>query len=109
VTGPDTHHFNFPTQTGVSQVGAVTGNRGLVNFWGTPDCPWGATLGLRLWVSSSLKNIVVFYRMSVMPVNAAGSPTGPAVPLGDPVSWKKFDANINVVAEGLGPQTVGGT
>jgi hypothetical protein len=108
VTWYETHHFNFPVQTGVSQVGPVTGNRGLITFGGTPDCPWGATLELRLWASGSLKGTVAYYRMSVMPVNAAGSPVGAPVPLADPVSWKRFDANADVVADSLGPQTVNG-
>lgn len=90
VTGAGTHHFNFPAQTGLSQVGALDVNDGLYNFGGLPDCPWATSLGLRLWVSPSLFDTVVYYRFKAVPVSASGAPVGTPVTLTDPVAWSRF-------------------
>jgi hypothetical protein len=111
VTGAGTHHFNFPNQTGVSQVGALGADDGLYTTSYAPDCPWATGLGLRLWVSPELNGTVAFYRLSVMPVNANGSPSGPARPLNAPVAWSRFvfvGGEWVVQGDSLGPVTQGG-
>lgn len=110
VTGAGTHHFNFPGQTGVSQVGALDVDDGLFTTGYAPDCPWGAGLGLRLWVSPELEGTVAFYRMSVVPVNAAGSPVGAPQPLPGSVAWSRFvfdGTNWVTQADVLGPVSQG--
>ena len=54
-------HFNFPAQTGVSQVGALGADDGTYSASYAPDCPWGGGLGLRLWFSPELEPIVKYY------------------------------------------------
>lgn len=90
VGGAATHHFNFPAQTGLSNMANLAADSGLIDFGGVPDCPWAAGLGLRLWSSPALDGIVVYYRLKVVPINAAGDPTGPAVVLDGPVSWQRY-------------------
>lgn len=113
VTGGTTNHFNFPTQTGLSQVGALATNSGLYNWSATDasrkDCPWATTLGLRLWSSPLLKNIVVYYRLKVAKVNAAGQPVGDFQTLTAPVAWQRYDGTQKAT-ESLAalPSDVGG-
>jgi hypothetical protein len=111
VTGATTHHFNFPTQTGVSQLAPPATDQGLYTTGYAPDCPWGGGLGLRLWISPELNGMVAFYRLSVIPVDAAGTPTGPPEILKDPASWSYFEFIAGewvVQGESLGPVTQGG-
>jgi hypothetical protein len=90
VTGQFTNHFNFPAQTGVSQVGALSAaNAGLYNFGGVQDCPWAHTLHLRLWASPLLINKVVYYRLKVARVNAMGQPVGDFQTLKNAVTWQR--------------------
>jgi hypothetical protein len=97
VTGANTNHFNFPTQTGVSQVGALAPNSGLYGWGGVSptedlrDCPWATTLGLRLWSSPLLKDVVVYYRIKVSRVNDSGQPVGGFQTLKNAVTWQRFD------------------
>jgi hypothetical protein len=110
VTGAGTHHFNFPSQTGVSQVGVLDVDDGLITTSYAPDCPWASSLGLRLWVSPSLEGTVAYYRMSVMQVGASGTPLGPPSPLASGVQWSRFVFNGTAwvtVSESLGPVPVG--
>jgi len=111
VTGAGTHHFNFPSQTGVSQVAALDINDGLYTTYYAPDCPWAEQLGLRLWVSPELNGTVAYYRMSVMPVDLSGSPSGPPVVLEDAVTWSRFvfvGGEWIVQGDSLGPVAQGG-
>jgi hypothetical protein len=111
VTGPTTHHFNFAPQTGLSQVPVLDPDDGLYTTGYAPDCPWGGGLGLRLWLSPELNGTVAYYRLSVVPVDSTGTPTGPAEVLRDPVSWTYFDlvgGQWIVQGTGLGPVTQGG-
>lgn len=110
VTGAGTHHFNFPTQTGVSMLAAPDVNDGLYDTGYAPDAPWGAGLGLRLWVSPELQGTVAFYRLSVVPLNMAGVPTGAPQVLDAAVSWSRFvfiGGNWVTQADSLGPVTQG--
>lgn len=91
VTGQFTNHFNFPAQTDVSQVGAIGASTGLYDFGGSDDCPWAQTLHLRLWSSPLLKDMVVYYRMKVAKVNAAGQPVGGFQTLKNAVTWQRYD------------------
>lgn len=101
-----TFHFNFPAQTGVSQVGALGANDGTYTTSYAPDCPWGGRLGLRLWFSPELEPIVKYYRLKVFPVNDAGATVGAPIVLNDSVTWNKFQtvgSDEIVVPEPLGP------
>ena len=108
VTGSSTHHFNFPTQSALSNVGPLGASSGLYDFGGVPDCPWATTLGLRLWVSRELEGIVSFYRFKVVPVNASGDPVGtPTIlkpPAEQPTIWSRFvnvPGDVIVVSDSL--------
>lgn len=105
-----TFHFNFPEQTGVSEVGSLDLNDGTYTTSYAPDCPWGGALGLRLWFSPELESIVKYYRLKVTEVNDSGEPVGTPKVLDDTVSWDKlidFDGDIIRAPETLGPMTVG--
>jgi hypothetical protein len=113
VGGASTHHFNFPAQTGVSNMASLGADSGLIDFGGVPDCPWASTLGLRLWSSKQLDGIVVYYRLKVVPVNAAGDPAGAPITLNGPVSWQRYVSvagQIVTIPENLAadPASVGG-
>ena len=113
VGGAGTKHFNFPVQTGLSNMANLAPNSGLINFAGVPDCPWATGLGLRLWSSPTLDGIVVFYRIKAVPINAAGNPAGAPVTLAGPVSWQRFiTVNGQVVTTttslAVAPADVGG-
>ena len=113
VTGSGTHHYNFPVQTALSQVGALMADSGLYDFAGVPDCPWGSGLGLRLWVSPSLEGTVAYYRFKVVAVNAAGVAVGTPEILDTPVAWSRFVAvpgDVITTSTGLAanPADVGG-
>ena len=110
IGGFGTFHFNFPVQTGVSQVAALDDNDGTYTTGYAPDCPWGGGLGLRLWFSPELEPIVKYYRLKVVPVNDAGTPVGTPQPLDDTVTWDKLvtvAGDIVRVGEVLGPVPVG--
>jgi hypothetical protein len=107
------HHFNFPAQTGLSNMANLGADSGLIDFGGAPDCPWATTLGLRLWSSKQLDGIVVYYRFKAVPVDGAGNPVGTPITLTGPVSWQRFvsvGGQIVTTPESLGadPATVGG-
>jgi hypothetical protein len=77
VGSPGTRHINFPDQTSASHVGLLTdASSGTYTTGYAVDCPWGSSLGLRLWVSPEMEGIAKYYRISVIPVNDAGSPSG---------------------------------
>ena len=104
VTGAGTHHFNFPTQNGLSQVGPLDDDDGLYDFGSQVDCPWAQGLGLRLWFSPSLDGVVVFYRLKVVPVNGAGVPVGSPQTLDQPVAWQRYvtvGGNVVTTSTGL--------
>ncbi|MBK9946344.1 MAG: hypothetical protein IPP12_04040 [Nitrospira sp.] len=110
VGGYGSFHFNFPAQTGVSQVGALGLDDGTYTTSYAPDCPWGGGLGLRLWFSPELEPIVKYYRLKVFPVNDTGSPVGQPIVLNSSVTWDKLvDIPGDVVRapETLGPVPVG--
>lgn len=109
VTGYETRHYNFPTQTGLSNVAALNANSGLYDFVGVPDCPWATSLELFLWFSPSLEGTVSFYRMKVVRVNAAGDPVGAWQDLAGSVSWARNVGDL-ITTEDLAadPTTVGG-
>jgi hypothetical protein len=113
VTGGGTNHFNFPTQTDVSRVAPLSANSGLYNWSETDvslkDCPWATTLGLRLWSSPLLKDVVVYYRLKVAKVGSTGLPISPFQTLTAPVSWQRYDGTQKAT-EGLAalPSDVGG-
>lgn len=110
VGGFGTFHFNFPTQTGVSQVDALNADDGTYTTGYAPDCPWGGALGLRLWFSPELEPFVKFYRLKVFSVNDAGNTVGGPIVLDSPVSWDKLvsvPGDLIRVPEPLGPNTVG--
>jgi hypothetical protein len=103
-------HFNFPVQTGVSQVGALDADDGTFTTSYAPDCPWGGGLGLRLWFSPELEPLVKYYRLKVFALSDAGTPVGAPIVLNDSVTWDKLvDIPGDVVRapELLGPATVG--
>ena len=105
-----TFHFNFPTQTGVSQAGALDADDGTYTTGYAPDCPWGSALGLRLWFSPELEPIVSYYRLKVFAVNDAGSTVGAPKVLNSSVTWDKLvdvPGDIVRAPETLGPVTVG--
>lgn len=106
-------HFNFPAQTGVSQVGALGTDDGTYTTSYAPDCPWGGGLGLRLWFSPELEPIVKYYRLKAVAVNDAGMPVGVPKVLNDTVTWDKLvdiPGDLIRVSEVLGPVTLpGGT
>jgi hypothetical protein len=109
VTGGNTQHFNFPTQTGVSQVGSLATNSGLYTVDGVPDCPWATTLGLRLWSSPLLKDVVVYYRLKVARVGDNGLPIGDFQTLANPVPWQRYDGTKKTTEDlAVAPSTVGG-
>ena len=105
-----TFHFNFPTQSGVSQVNALDADDGTYTTSYAPDCPWGGALGLRLWFSPELEGTVAYYRLKVTAVDDTGAPVGAPVVLDDSVSWDKLidiPGDVVRVPESLGPNTVG--
>lgn len=105
-----TFHFNFPAQTAVSQVGALDTDDGTYATSYAPDCPWGSTLGIRLWVSPELQGTVEYYRIKVSTVNDVGVATGSPSVLADSVTWDKLvdiPGDVVRVAELLGPFNVG--
>ena len=113
VTGAGTHHYNFPVQTALSEVGSLAIDSGLYDFSGVSDCPWASGLGLRLWVSPSLDGTVVYYRFKVVAVNAAGEAVGTPEILDAPVAWSRFVAipgDVITTSTGLAanPADVGG-
>ena len=108
-----TRHFNFPAQNGVSQVNALAANSGTYATGYAPDCPWGASLGLRLWVHPNMQPIATYYRISVVPVADTGVPSGGPAILDAPVTWNRFvlvGSDWVVTSELLtaNPATVGG-
>lgn len=103
-------HFNFPAQTGVSQVGALDANDGTYTTSYAPDCPWGGALGLRLWFSPELEPIVKYYRLKVCKVNDDGEAVGTPHVLNSTVTWDKLvdvPGDVIRLPETLGPDTVG--
>ncbi|MFL6780036.1 MAG: hypothetical protein ACJ8E8_13495, partial [Sphingomicrobium sp.] len=102
-----TFHFRYPSQIGFSQFAAVGGNDGLYTVGSVPDCPWAGTLGLFLHTSSDLQPIAKYYRLSVVPVNATGSPVGTPQALKTPISWAWKDSSISEGSDNLGPHTKG--
>lgn len=103
-------HFNFPVQTGMSQVDALLPNHGTYTTSYAPDCPWGSALGLRLWFSPELEPTVKYYRLKVFAVNDAGNPVGAPVVLNNTVAWDKLvdiPGDVIRVPETLGPTSVG--
>lgn len=105
-----TFHFNFPVQTGVSQVGMLDPDDGTYTTGYAPDCPWGSALGLRLWFSPELESIVAYYRLKVYPVGDDGVPVGSPIVLNDTVTWDKLvdiPGDVIRVPETLGPTPVG--
>ena len=103
-------HFNFPTQTGVSQLAALDANDGTYTTSYAPDCPWGGSLGLRLWFSPELEPVVKYYRLKVVRVDDGGNAVGTPMVLNDSVTWDKFvtvGGDIVRAPEPLGPNTVG--
>jgi len=85
-----TKHFNFPAQNDVSRVSALAANSGTYTTGYAPDCPWGASLGLRLWVHPSMQPVATYYRLSVVPVADTGVPSGAVTILDSPVAWDRF-------------------
>lgn len=110
VGGFGTFHFNFPAQTGVSQIGALDADDGTYTTGYAPDCPWGGGLGLRLWFSPELEPIVKYYRLKVVSMNDAGSTVGAPVVLNSTVTWDKLvdiPGDTIRAPETLGPVSVG--
>jgi hypothetical protein len=108
-----THHFNFPAQTAMSQVGPLAGNSGTYTTGYAPDCPWGSSLGLRLWVHPDMQPIATYYRLSVVPVSDSGIPTGAPTILDGTVAWQRYvfvGGDWVTTSESLNaiPATVGG-
>lgn len=105
-----TFHFNFPSQTGLSQVGSLDPNDGTYTTDYAADCPWGGALGLRLWFSPGLEPIVKYYRLKVVAVNDTGTPLGTVTVLKDSVTWDKYvtsASGVTVEPETLGPTSAG--
>ena len=103
-------HFNFPAQTGVSQIGALAPDDGTYTTSYAPDCPWGGALGLRLWFSPELEPIVAYYRLMAFAVNDAGAAVGSPIVLNSTVTWDKLvdiPGDVIRVPETLGPNPVG--
>ena len=103
-------HYNFPAQTGVSQVGALGADDGTFTTSYAPDCPWGSSLGLRLWFSPELEPVVAYYRLKVSAVDATGNAVGTPVVLNNSVTWDKLvdiPGDVIRVPEVLGPNSVG--
>lgn len=103
-------HFNFPVQTGVSQVAGLDPDDGTYTTSYAPDCPWGGALGLRLWFSPELEPVVKYYRLKVFAVNDAGAPVGAPIVLDNTVTWDKLvdiPGDVIRVPETLGPTPVG--
>lgn len=105
-----TYHYNYPAQTGASEVGVMDVNDGTYTTNYAPDCPWGGALGLRLWFSPELESVVKYYRLKAVEVNDAGNPLGTPHVLERSVSWDKLvnvGSDIVRAAEPLGPVSVG--
>lgn len=103
-------HFNFPEQNGASHVGALDADDGTFTTSYAPDCPWGGSLGLRLWFSPELEAIVKYYRLKVFAVDASGAAVGAPIVLNDTVTWDKLvdiPGDVIRVPETLGPNPVG--
>lgn len=106
-------HFNFPSQTGLSRTGALGASSGTFTTSYAPDCPWGGSLGIRLWISPEMEPIAKYYRLSVVAVDSSGAPAGSVTILDAPVAWNRFvfvGGEWKVTAEGLtaNPADVGG-
>jgi hypothetical protein len=110
VGAPTTHHFNFPQQTGVSQVEVLDADDGTYTT-DAPDCPWGGSLGLRLWFPPALESIVKYYRLKVFKVNDnGGTVVGTEVLLNNSVSWQRLvniPGGLGTASDLLGPIPVG--
>lgn len=103
-------HFNYPAQTGDSQVAALDTDDGTFTTSYAPDCPWGGNLGLRLWFSPELESIVKYYRLKAVAVNDSGTPIGAPVVLDRTVTWDKLvndGGDIVRAPEILGPLSIG--
>jgi len=101
------------TQTGEFSVATPVPDGGLVN---PPyDAPWGEVISFRLYFHPGMEGLgAVYYRMSSVAADNNGNPVGGATPqpITNGVSWLKFvfaGRQVQVAAESLGPQAVGGT
>jgi len=113
IGSPGSRHFNFPTQTGLSRTGALSASSGTFTTSYAPDCPWGGSLGIRLWISPEMEPIAKYYRLSVVPIDSSGTPSGSVTVLDAPVAWNRFvfvGGEWKVTAEALSanPADVGG-
>lgn len=113
IGSPGSRHFNFPSQTAASRVGSLETASGTITTSYAPDCPWGGSLGIRLWVSPEMEPIAKYYRLSVVRVDNNGNPVGSPTILDAPVSWNRFvfvGGEWKVTAESLvaNPADVGG-
>jgi hypothetical protein len=102
-----TFHHQFPTQTAASKFGSVGGNDGLYSVGSVPDCPWTNLLKLFLFPSSDLQPIASYYRLTIVQVDATGSPTGSPRQLDADISWKWRASNTVFGSDKLGPVNVG--
>lgn len=117
----ESYHLKTPDATGWDRVAAPAYNDGLAYPVANPvhaigalkNRNWGGSLKLRYHFSEAMKGIGArYYRISVIPANSLGNPTGQRRYLNNGVTWKKYiidGTDINVENEGLGPVTVGGT
>jgi hypothetical protein len=70
-------------------------------------------LGIRLWISPEMEPIAKYYRLSVVPIDSSGTPSGSVTVLDAPVAWNRFvfvGGEWKVTAEALSanPADVGG-
>jgi hypothetical protein len=69
---------------------------------------WGGTLKLNYMFSEDLRfRGAEYYRVSIMPADGTGAPTGPPIPWDQGLSWRKAIAGGDIVPVNLGPNPVG--
>ncbi len=90
IGSPGSRHSNYPTQNGLTRVAPLSASSGTITTSYAPDCPWGASLGIRLWFSPELEPIARYYRLSVVPVDSSGAPSGSVTILDSAVVWNRF-------------------
>ncbi len=115
----ESHRLKTPDATGWDRVASPGYNDGLADPVATAAAAlgkyknrnWGGTLRLRYHFSEDMKAVgAKYYRISVIPSDSNGNPTGTRTDLSAGLSWKKYvvvGTDINVETESLGPVSAG--
>jgi hypothetical protein len=119
IGGTPSYQLKTPDATGPDRVAAPAFNDGLLYPVATAalaqgnqgNSNLGGTLALRYKFSEEMRAIGArYYRISVAPADASGSPTTAPTALNLGLAWLWYEmagATINVLSESLGPLTVG--